>query len=73
MTAQCLCQLDKRVEALLSSKAGCRGVRRDPVLLHAPIHKKPPTLLMNFTSSLWHIINVEAAVHVLSICYGVCN
>lgn len=63
-------QLEKSVEALLASQPGCRGIRCYPLLLHAPIHKKPLTLLM---SLLWHIINAEAAVHVLFICCGVCN
>lgn len=57
-TAQCLCQLGKCVEALLSSKSECRGIRCDPALPHALIHKEPPILLM---SLLWQIINVEAA------------
>lgn len=70
VTAQCFSQLDKCVEALLSSKPVCRGIRSDPVLLHALIHKKPPNLLM---SSLWYTVDVEAAVHVLSACFGICN
>lgn len=61
------------VETLLSSKAGCRGIKYDPVLLHAWIHKKHPTFLMNFNRLLWHIINSEAAIHVLLICHGICN
>lgn len=73
VTARCLRQLGKCVETLLSSKAGCRGIKCDPVLLHASIHKNPPTLLMNFNRLLWHIINFKAAVHVLLICYGICN
>lgn len=71
MTAQCFCQLDKCMEACLSSKPGCRSIRCDPVLLHAPIHKKPPTLLIICPS--WHTVDVEAAVHVLLACYGICN
>lgn len=43
------------------------------VLLHASIHKKPPSLFIHFNRLLWHIINFEAAVHVLLICYGICN
>lgn len=48
VAAQCLCQLDKCVEALLSSQPECGGIRCDPVLFHALIHKKPPTLSMNY-------------------------
>lgn len=44
-----------------------------PVLPHAFIHRRPPTFLMNFHVLLWHIINFEAALHVLLICYGICN
>lgn len=29
--------------------------------------------LMSFNRLLWHIINFEAVVHVLLICYGICN
>lgn len=75
VSAQCLRQLGKCMEpyVLLSSKAGCRGISRAPVLCHASIHKKPPTLFVNFSRLLWHIINFEAAVHVLLIRYGICS
>lgn len=38
----------KCVGILLSSKAGSRGTKCDPVLLHALIHRKSPTVFDEF-------------------------